>query len=164
MQNEIVIGKIVAPHGVRGDIRILPMTETPELFLDLDYLLVEDGETLHITRSRFQKNMVLVSAEELTDMDMAEKLRNKHVLIRKEDLPDLPKGRFYVADLVGLSCVDETGHEIGKFKDTMQTGSTDVFVIVTSDGKEILVPANKDNILEISLEKRQIIVKLPEWI
>ncbi|MCQ2380783.1 MAG: ribosome maturation factor RimM [Acidaminococcaceae bacterium] len=163
MQNEIIIGKIVAPHGVRGDIRILPMTENPELFLDLEYLLVGNGQRLTVKRARFQKNMVLVSTEEITDMDAAEKLRNKNVLINRADLPPLPNGRFYVSDLAGCVCVDEQGTEIGVFKDTMPTGSVDVFVIVDKSGKEILVPAVKDNILQIDVKAKRMLVRLPKW-
>lgn len=163
MQNEIIIGKIVAPHGVRGDIRILPMTETPELFLDLKYLLVEGGQRLTVQYARFHKNMVLVSSKEITNMDEAEKLRNKNVLINRADLPPLPDGKFYVSDLVGFRCMDKLGKEIGVFKDTMQTGSVDVFVITDKQGKEILVPAVKDNILQIDVKNKQILVHLPKW-
>ncbi|MCQ2361470.1 MAG: ribosome maturation factor RimM [Acidaminococcaceae bacterium] len=163
MQNQIVIGKIVAPHGVRGDIRILPLTETPEIYLNLDYLLLEKGGRLNITNARFQKNMVLLSTEEITNMDEAEKLRNQNVLVEKEKLPPLPEGRYYVSDLVGFACLNEEGEKIGIFKDTMQTGSNDVFVIKANDGKEILVPAIRDYILEINTEKKEISVRLPKW-
>lgn len=163
MKNQIVIGKIVAPHGVRGDIRILPLTETPEIFLDLDYLLLERGGKLTVTRARFQKNLILLSTEEVTNMDEAEKLRNQNVLIEKEKLPPLPEGRYYVSDLVGFVCRDEQGGEIGTFKDTLQTGSNDVFVIKGNEGKEILVPAIRDYILEINTDKKEMLVRLPKW-
>lgn len=163
MEQKIVIGKIVAPHGVRGDIRILPLTETPELFLELEYLCLDNGAKLTVTNSRFQKNMVLVTTEEIKNMDEAEKLRNQKVLVMKEDLPPLPQGRFYVRDLKGFVCLDEAGKQIGVFKDTMSTGSTDVFVIQGMDGKEILVPAIKDNILEIDTQGKRMLVRLPEW-
>lgn len=163
MEQKIVIGKIVAPHGVRGDIRILPLTETPELFLELEYLCLDNGAKLTVTNSRFQKNMVLVTTEEIKNMDEAEKLRNQKVLVMKEDLPPLPQGRFYVSDLKGFVCLDEAGKQIGVFKDTMPTGSTDVFVIQGMDGKEILVPAIKDNILEIDTQGKRMLVRLPEW-
>lgn len=164
MQKQVVIGKIVAPHGVRGDIRILPLTETPELFLDLDYLLLEGGGQLTLTKARFQKNMVLVSSEEVKNMDEAEKLRNRHVLVNKEDLPPLPAGRYYVSDLVGFVCVDEGGQKVGTFKDTMQTGSNDVFVINDVTGKELLIPAISEYILKIDTEKQEIVVRVPEFI
>ena len=164
MDTKVVIGKIVAPHGVRGDFRILPLTETPELFLDLEYLYLENGERLTLTNSRFKKNLVLVSAKEIHNMDEAEKLRNQKVLVLKEDLPALPQGRFYVNDLKGFLCFNEQGEEIGTFQDTLQTGSTDVFVIKTFAGKELLVPAIKENILEIDTQGARMLIRPPQWL
>ena len=89
MDKEIVIGKIVAPHGVRGDIRIMPLTDRPEQFLNLSYLLLEDGRQLTVKAARFHKRMVLVSTKEITTMNDAELLRDKKILIRAEDLPPL---------------------------------------------------------------------------
>ena len=102
MENQIVIGKIVAPHGVRGDIRILPLTDKPEQFLDLDYLLLPDGRKLTVKAARFHKRMVLVTTAEIKSMNESELLRGMEVSINAEDLPELEEGRFYVADLICL--------------------------------------------------------------
>lgn len=163
MDKQIVIGKIVAPHGVRGDIRIMPLTEKPEQFLDLDHLLLEDGSTLTVTNARFHKRMVLVSTKEITSMNDAELLRDKHVVVNLEDLPELEEGQFYVADLIGLPVYDENGSKIGTFKDALTTGSNDVYVIAVPGAKDILVPALKENFKEINLTEKRIVVKLPEW-
>ena len=164
VENNIVIGKIVAPHGVRGDIRILPLTDKPEQFLDLDYLLLANGRKLTVKGARFHKSMVLVSTEEVKTMNDAELLRGQNVLIKAEDLPQLEEGEFYVADLVGLPVYDETGREIGAFKDSLQTGSNDVYVIAVPGKKDILLPALKANVKEINVAERRIVVKLPDWI
>ena len=81
MENQIVIGKIVAPHGVRGDIRILPLTDKPEQFLDLDYLLLPDGRKLTVKAARFHKRMVLVTTAEIKSMNESELLRGMEVSI-----------------------------------------------------------------------------------
>ncbi len=164
MQNQIVIGKIVAPHGVRGDIRILPLTEKPEQFLDLDYLLLSDGRKLTIKSARFHKRMLLVSTEEVHNMNEAELLRDKEVLINAEDLPELEEGQFYVADLIGLPVYDEQGEQIGTFKDSLSTGSNDVYVIAVPGKKDILLPALKLYVKEINLAEKRIVVTLPEWV
>ena len=164
MHNQIVIGKIVAPHGVRGDIRILPLTEKPEQFLDLDYLLLQDGRKLTIKHARFHKRMVLVTTEEIKSMNEAELLRDQEVLIKAEDLPKLEEGQFYVADLIGLPVYDEEGKQIGTFKDSLSTGSNDVYVIAVSGEKDILLPALKIYVKEINLAEKRIVVTLPEWV
>ncbi len=164
MDKQICIGTIVAPHGVRGDIRILPQTEHPEQFLDLDYLLLEDGRTLHLTNARFHKRMVLVKCREVNNMNEAELLRDKKVFIRTEDLPELEEGEFYVADLLGCNVIGTDGAQIGELKDVISTGSNDVYVVKTADGKEILVPALKQHVKEINPDERRIVVELPEWV
>lgn len=163
MDKEIVIGKIVAPHGVRGDIRIMPLTDRPEQFLNLSYLLLEDGRQLTVKAARFHKRMVLVSTKEITTMNDAELLRDKKILIRAEDLPPLDEGRFYVADLIGLPVFDEEGKQLGTFKDSITTGSNDVYIIAVPGGKDLLIPALKIYVREINLQEKRIVVKLPEW-
>lgn len=163
MDKEIVIGKIVAPHGVRGDIRIMPLTDRPEQFLNLSYLLLEDGRQLTVKAARFHKRMVLVSTKEITTMNDAELLRDKKILIRAEDLPPLEEGRFYVADLIGLPVFYEEGKQLGTFKDSITTGSNDVYIVAVPGSKDILIPALKIYVREINLQEKRIVVKLPEW-
>ena len=163
MDKEIIIGKIVAPHGVRGDIRIMPLTEKPDLFLELDYLLLEGGKKLTVKNARFHKRMVLVTTKEVTTMNDAELLRDKHIYITAEDLPALEEDEFYVADLVGIPVYDLEGKQIGTFKDSLSTGSNDVYVIAVPGAKDILVPALKEYFKEINLAEKRIVVQLPEW-
>lgn len=163
MDKEIVIGKIVAPHGVRGDIRIMPLTDRPEQFLNLSYLLLEDGRQLTVKAARFHKRMVLVSTKEISTMNDAELLRDKKILIRAEDLPPLEEGRFYVADLIGLPVFDEEGKQLGTFKDSITTGSNDVYIVAVPGSKDLLIPALKIYVREINLQEKRIVVKLPEW-
>lgn len=164
MDNEIVIGKIVAPHGVRGDIRIMPLTDKPEQFLDLDYLILEGGKRLTVKSARFHKRMVLVSTKEITSMNEAELLRDKNILIKAEDLPPLEEGQFYVADLIGLPVYDENNTQIGTFKDAITTGSNDVYIIAVPGAKDILIPALKIYVKEINVAEKRIVVQMPEWV
>ena len=156
MEKQVVIGTIIAPHGVRGDIRILPQTDHPEQFLELSSLLLEDGRSLQITSARFHKRMVLMKCRGVETMDDAELLRGKKVLINSEDLPQLGEGEYYVADLLGLPVFDT-------LKDVLSTGSNDVYVIAVPEGKDILVPALKKHVKEINITDRKIVVELPEW-
>lgn len=164
MDKRIVIGKIVAPHGVRGDIRILPLTDKPEQFLDLDYLLLPDGKRLTVRNARFHKNMVLVATKEITNMNEAELLRDKDVSIYFEDLPDLEEGEFYVSDLIGLDVVDEAGTKLGTFKDCQSTGVNDYYIVDVPGAKELLIPALKQYVKEINLEEGRIVVVVPEMV
>jgi len=159
----VVLGQIVAPHGVRGDLRIMPLTSNIQLFMDMDYLLLPDDRRLHIVKARPHKNIMLVTVKEITSIEEAETLRGQKVSVLREDMPELPEGRYYVGDLIGLPVLDEEGNRIGTFKDVLPTGSKDVYVIQPPEGKDILVANIPENIREIDLSNRRIIVRLPEW-
>ena len=161
--NKVVLGQIVAPHGVRGDLRIMPLTSNVKLFTDMDYLLLPDDRRLQIVKARPHKNIILVTVKEITSVEAAEALRGQKVSVYREDMPELPEGRYYVGDLIGLPVLDEEGNRIGTFKDVLPTGSKDVYVIQPPEGKDILVANIPENIREIDLKNRRIIVRLPEW-
>lgn len=163
LDKRIVIGAIVAPHGVRGEFRVMPLTENPDMFLDLQYLFLEDGRKLSIIAARLHKNVFLVKAKEINNMDEAELLRGKKVLIDTTDLPPLKEDQFYVSDLIGFSVYEEDGSLLGNLKDVLATGSNDVFVVAKADGMEILIPALKANIKKINMADKCVLVKLPEW-
>ena len=161
--NKVVLGQIVAPHGVRGDLRIMPLTSNLQLCMEMEYLLLPDDRKLRIVRARTHKNIMLVTTAEVTSMEGAEALRGQKVSVYRKDLPELPEGRYYVGDLIGLPVLDEQGNRIGTFKDVLPTGSKDVYVIQPPEGKDILVANIPENIREIDLKNGRIIVRLPEW-
>ena len=160
---KVVLGQIVAPHGVRGDLRIMPLTSNTQLFMDMDYLLLPDDRRLHVVKARPHKNIMLVTVKEIASIEEAEALRGRKVSVYREDMPELPEGRYYVGDLIGLPVLDEEGNRIGTFKDVLPTGSKDVYVIQPPAGKDILVANIPENIREIDLKNGRIIVRLPEW-
>ena len=160
---KVVLGQIVAPHGVRGDLRIMPLTSNVQLFMDMDYLLLPDDRRLQIVKARPHKNIMLVTVKEVTSIEEAEALRGQKVSVYRKDMPELPEGRYYVGDLIGLPVLDEEGNRIGTFKDVLPTGSKDVYVIQPTEGKDILVANIPENIREIDLANGRIIVRLPEW-
>lgn len=164
MDKQIVIGKIIAPHGVRGEFRLMPLTENPERYLEMKKLLLENGKELTINSARFHKNMVLIKTEEITSMDEAELLRGQNVVVNTADLPPLEQGRFYVADLIGFAVVTMENADVGKLSDVITTGSNDVFVVKNAAGKEIMIPAIDTHIKEIDTKSRTIKVVLPQWI
>jgi 16S rRNA processing protein RimM len=164
MEQKIVIGKIVAPHGVRGEFRIMPLTDQPERYTKMKQVRLDDGRLLTVLSLRRHKNVYLMQTKEVTTMNEAELLRGRSIVVLPEELPPLPEGQFYVRDILGFAVVSPEGEPIGTLKDVITPGSTDVFVIAPPDGEEILVAAVEDNILSIDWENRKVVVKLPEWI
>jgi 16S rRNA processing protein RimM len=164
MKQQIVIGKIVAPHGVRGEFRIMPLTDNPKQYSNMKKLCLADGRTLTVQTIRYHKNMVLAKTAEITNMDEAELLRNQEIVISREDLPPLESGHFYVADIKGFRVESPQGELLGTLKDVIKPGKTDIFVITTTDGKETLVAGIDSNIKAINMAEKKIIAVLPEWV
>lgn len=85
----ITVGSIVAPHGVRGDLRILPQTDFPDRFLTMDVCYI-NGKEYHVTSARFHKQFILATFQEVADRNAAELLVKQEIKVRRDDLVDLP--------------------------------------------------------------------------
>lgn len=156
------IGKIVAPHGVRGDLRILPSIERPEIIKKLKELYL--GKKLYkISSARPHKNVYIVHLVGVDDRNLSETLVGKDVSVPRQAIPTLPKGQYYYFQLLELNAVEEDGHVVGPIKEIIQTGANDVYVISLPDGKELCIPAIPSCILSVDTEKGQMTVRLPEW-
>lgn len=158
----ITIGKIVAPHGVRGDVRILPLTDFPDRFYELKAAFVDDFGQLKLESAKQHKKFVLLKFAGFDSMNDAERLRNKLIKIRHEDVVKLPEGQYYIFDIIGLNVFTEDGELLGIITDVLQPGSNDVYVIELQDKSELLIPAIKEVVKKIEIANKQMIVKLQE--
>jgi 16S rRNA processing protein RimM len=159
----ITIGKIVAPHGVRGDVRVIPLTDFPQRFNGLKKVLLEDGKALTVEESRPNKQQFLLKFRGYDDRDKVEPLRGKLLKVTREELTELPEGHYYTFDIIGLDVFDESGVFIGVVKDILATGANDVYIAEKENAQPILIPAIKDVVKAIDLAGKRIIVKLQEW-
>ncbi len=158
----ITIGKIIAPHGVRGDVRIYPITDFPERFLDMDECYIEQKKYT-ITSARFHKQFVLMTFEGIKDRNAAELLVQKEMQVKRDELVPLPEGRYYIFDMIGLSVYDTENNLLGTLTEVLQPGSNDVYVVEPKDGKPLLLPAIKDVIVQVDIENKKMVVDPPEW-
>ena len=144
-------GKIVTTHGIRGEVKIMPYTDTPELLAEFDRLFIgKDRNELIIEHSRVFKNMVIAKIEGIDTPEAAEKLRNKVLYMHRDDL-ELDDDTYFIQDLIGMEVRDaDSGFVYGKIDDVMQTGANDVYVIKGSD-REYLVPAIADVIVSTDI-------------
>jgi 16S rRNA processing protein RimM len=168
-----VIGKILKPHGLRGDVRVMPTTDDPERFSLLTHMniIFEDSaycesgskvKTLTVERVWHHKGLIIIKFEEINDMTEADKLRGG--IIRIEDGEALPLGddEYYVRDLYGMTVVTDEGEPLGEIKDVLQTGGNDVYVVGDELGQVILIPAIKQCIGNIDINSRRMVVTLME--
>lgn len=157
------IGQIVAPHGVRGDVRIYPDTDFPKRFLKMKYGYI-DGKKYEVESARLHKRVVLMKFVGVDDRNAAELLVKKDLQVPREDLVPLQKGQHYIYDILGSAVYDLQDHELGKLTDVLRTGSNDVYVVTADDGKKTLLAAIPDVIKSIDESAKKIVVDPPEWV
>ena len=132
MDNYLVIGEIVKPQGVRGEVKLRPITCDVERFDGLAQAYFKRGEDyvpVHIRASRRAQEAVFLTLEGVEDRDAAEALRGRELFVPRAEAAPLPEGRYYIADLIGMQVVDEAGRELGRLADVMQAGGNDVYEV-----------------------------------
>ena len=145
-------GKIVTTHGIRGEVKIMPYTDTPDLLAEFDRLFIgRNKDEVIITRSRVFKNTVIAKIEGVDTPEAAEKLRNKILYMHRDDL-ELDEDTYFIQDLIGVEVRDAATDEVyGTIADVMQTGANDVYVI-KGEKREYLVPAIADVVVSTDID------------
>lgn len=165
MEQYLQVGVITSTHGVRGDVKVFPTTDDPARFKKLKKVIVEgkrENTEMEVQQVRFFKNMVILKLKGIDTMDDAEKLRNRALLVSRENAVRLGPGEFFICDLIGLEVSEENGNYLGKLTEVIQTGANDVYVVQMENDKEVLIPNIKDCIINISLEDNFMTVHLLE--
>lgn len=171
----ILIGKVIKAQGIKGEIKILPITPDPSRYellkevtlskkeslnnIENDVVLA-DGKMFAINNLKYlsAKKFVVLKLEGIETREAAEMLRGYNVFISDEFQLELQEDQFFVHELVGLVVYDENERLIGKVNNVMNTGANDVFEITSEDGKEFLVPFIKDADCDVNLIKRTLII------
>lgn len=160
--NRLEVGKIVNTHGLKGEVKIIPWTDYPEVFEDIEEIYLPDGTKLKVKGVKYQKNNIIVKLEGINYIDEAEKLKGKVITADREFLGELEEGVYYVADLIGLSVVTDEGEEIGKISDVLRTGANDVYEVKREGAKDLLIPVIDSVVKEVDIEGGRVVVELME--
>lgn len=156
---KIKIAKIVNAVGLKGEVKVYNYSDDRERFEKLEEVIVS-GKTESVRKIlgvRYQGNMVILKLEGVSDRNAAEALKEYDVYITEDDLRELPEDTFYVRDLIGMKVIDDGEYgEIGTLRDVIQNTSQDIYAVRTEAGKDVLIPAVKDFIREVDMEKRVI--------
>lgn len=159
MQNKTewaTIGKIVALFGVRGELKVLPLTDIPDRFTSLKAVYVStDGHifkrcTIMSVRP-YKGEMLLVKLEGIASANDAESLRDQSLWIPESELAQLPPDSYYQHDILGLKVYTLSNQEVGQIVDLFPTGGNDVYVVRTPERKEVMIPAIKTVVRQIDV-------------
>lgn len=162
----IVVGEVTRPHGVRGAVRVLPVTDFPERLLHLREVAVVHGgrtRTMAVEQAEAAGRFVAMKLAGVDTPDDAAALRGATIEVPAADAVPLPPGQFYVFQIVGLRARTAAGEVLGEVVDVLRTGSNDVYVVRSSGGTETLLPAVEGVIETIDLAAGEVVVRPPEW-
>jgi 16S rRNA processing protein RimM len=138
------------------------MTEHPERLMNVEVLyLGPDLEPYQVKRMRHQDGMI-ITFEKVPDLETAETLREHLVHVHLKDAVPLEDGEYYLFQIEGIRVVTEDGEELGRLTGLIETGANDVYIVTSGEGKEILLPAIPDVILNVDVPGGIMTVRLLE--
>lgn len=155
MESRLQVGIISTTHGLRGEVKVFPTTDDPARFKRLKTVLLDTGReelTLEVEGLKFFKQMVILKFKGLDDISQVEKYRGKGLYVTRENAVKLKKDEYFIADLIGLRVLNEDGSPLGELQEVIETGANDVYQIRMTDGRELLLPAIRQCILEVDVE------------
>ena len=160
------VAKILTTHGLQGEVKVALITDFPNnRFAAGSKLALKDDHNLVLTvkSGRPFKQFWLVTFEEIDDIEQAEKLKGKVLVVSQENQQELPAGSYYYRDIIGCQVIDNGNKEvIGKITDIEAPGANDIWLVKEKNGNEFWLPYIKDVVKEIDIENQKIYVELME--
>lgn len=163
MEQLLQVGVITSTHGLKGEVKVYPTTESPRRFEEIKEVLLDTGREklpLAIENVRYFKNQVILKFKDINHINDIEKYKQCSLWVTREQATPLMENEYYVADLIGCRVSLEDGSFFGTLVDVMETGANDVYVIEDGQKQEVLVPAIKDCIRNVDIGQREIIIHL----
>ena len=174
MEEKLRVGVISSTHGLRGEVKVFPTTDTPNRFRKMKEVILDTGKeelTLAIEGVKFFKKFVILKFKGIDDINDIEKYKGKGLFVTRSQAVKCEKDEYFIADLIGMEVSTEDGQALGEVKDVLQTGANDVYVVQVRESSpfahripgnrgELLLPAIKECILQIDMGRRAIQVRL----
>lgn len=156
----MAVGRVVRPHGVRGELLVDTLTDFPAHLAEVDTVYLGDVADPHpLESARVHRHQLILRLGDCFDRDCADKYRQQLVQIKTEAAAPLPPGRYYHHQLIGCRVVSDTGEELGELVGILETGANDVYVVSGAEG-ELLLPAISTVILDIDIDAQRLTAHL----
>ena len=159
----LVVGQVLRPHGVRGEVRVGIISDRPSRLKDYPHFYLaspacpELVQRYSVERARIHGKVLLLKLDGCDDRDAADRLRGTLVQIRFEEAVPLEEGEYYYHQLIGVEVKTEEGHSLGRIVEVLETKANDVYIVHGPCG-EVLIPAIRDVVRELNLELGIIVV------
>ena len=158
----ITIGKIVKTRGIRGEVKVFPLTDIPDRFEQLEsvHAVLPDGrvQQLNIEDASYHHGCVFLCFEGYTSVEQSERLVGSLLSVDRSTSPTLPEGVYYHYEILDADVYTEQGEYLGKVTDILETGSHDVYV-ARREEKEFLIPSTNEIVLSVDRERGKIIIR-----
>ncbi len=165
MLNEefIIIGKVVSTQGNKGEVKVWPLTDSIDRFKNLASIFLRNNtirKTLRIEKIRSKENTVILKLEDIDNIEKAKMVVGSFLEVKRENTIRLSKDTYFIFEIIGLEVYTVNNIFLGKVKNVISTGSNDVYIVKNKNNKEILIPAIREVVKNINLEKKLITVKM----
>ncbi len=158
-----IVGKILKPFGLKGEVKVLPITDDPARYGDLEFVFLKKGDSymrVGVEGAFLHGGYVRLKLEGCRTREDGDKLRNRVLYIDRPNAAALEEGSYYYYDLLGCRVRTGDGEELGTVEDIRNSGSCDVYVVRSVSGEEYLIPAIRDVIHEIDVQEKKIIINV----
>lgn len=156
----VTIGRVSKPHGVRGEVRVVPLTDLPERFEWLEYVFVGDRNPVRVPVEsvRYHGESILLKLGGYPTRDDAERLRDQLLQVPEEDAIPLEDDEYFLFQTIGLDVFTENEIPLGHVTEILETGANNVFVVNGEKG-ELLIPDIPDVICDVDIESGRIVIR-----
>lgn len=158
---KIKIGQVVNVVGLKGELKVYHYSDYKERFEEFDNLYLDQEHHL-IEKVRYQGHMVILKLKGIDNRDAAEAQKNKDVFITEAELRELPEGTYYIKDMIGMTVTEQGAGRLGVLIDVMKNTAQDLYEVELENKKRIYIPVVDEFVLDINMESKTILVKLPE--
>lgn len=157
------VGVYSNTHGIRGEIKVFPTTDDATRFKKLKKVFLDTREgrkEFTIVQVKFFKQMVILKFKEINHINEIEPYKGCDLLIERKDAVPLAENEYFICDIIGAEVYTEDGTLFGRLKDVMTTGANDVYVVTTTEEKEVLLPVIPDCVKDIDIENKKVVVHI----
>lgn len=159
MHNIVCIGLISKPIGIKGQVKVMSYTESPDSLFKYQNLFLHDNTSIIFTNYKLiANNIFIASIHGVNNRNSSEQYRLKEIYINKKDLPELNNNEYYYNDLINMKVLDINNNILGKVKSILNYGAGDFLEITLGNNKEATISFNKETILNIDLNNYTIII------
>jgi len=162
-QEFIIIGKIVSTQGNKGEVNVLPLTDSTDRFKNLATVFLRSNNSqtiLNIEETRIKKDRIILKIKDIKNIEEAKTIVGSFLEVERKNAVKLPKDTYFIFEIIGLEVFTENNVFLGKVENVISTGSNDVYIVKNKDKEELFIPAIREVIKNVNLEKKRMTVNM----